>query len=128
MNAAVGRNEWVIAMTADHGQSPKAETTGAWPIAIQNLMSQTADHFGVGVDHLFQQQRPGALWLDRDTLEQEDISERAIAEFILDYRLEDDASGDVPSEYRSRLDEKLMAAAYPYRWMPEIWDRCVLDR
>ena len=128
MNATVGRNEWVIAMTADHGQSPKAETTGAWPIAIQTLMGQTADHFGVGVDDLFQQQRPGALWLDRDTLEQEGISERAIAEFILDYRVEDNVSGDVPSEYRSRLDEKLMSAAYPYRWMPEIWDRCVLDR
>jgi hypothetical protein len=128
MNATVGRNEWVIAMTADHGQSPKAETTGAWPITIQPLMEDTAEHFDVGVNDLFQEQRPGALWLNRDTLERAGISEREVAEFILDYRLEDNASGEVPEEYRSRLDEKLMSAAYPYRWMPEIWERCVLDR
>ena len=128
LNATVGRNEWVIAMTADHGQSPKAEATGAWPITIQPLMEDTAEHFDVGVNDLFQEQRPGALWLNRDTLEKESISEREVAEFILDYRLEDNASGDVPEEYRSRLNEKLMSAAYPYRWMPEIWERCVLDR
>jgi arylsulfatase A-like enzyme len=128
LNATVGRNEWVIAMTADHGQSPKAEATGAWPITIQPFMQDTAEHFDVGVNDLFQEQRPGALWLNRDTLEEESISEREVAEFILDYRLEDNASGEVPEEYRSRLDEKLMAAAYPYRWMPEIWERCVLDR
>ena len=128
MNATVGRNEWVIAMTADHGQSPKAESTGAWPIALQPLMEDVAKHFDVGVNDLFQEQRPGALWLNRDTLEQAGISERQIAEFILDYRLEDNVSGEVPEEYRSRLDEKVMSAAYPYRWMPEIWERCVLDR
>lgn len=128
LSATVGRNEWVIAMTADHGQAPTAESTGAWPIAIQPLMEDTAEHFDVSAGELFQEQRPGALWLDRETLEQENISERDVAEFILDYRLEDNASGDVPEEYRSRLEEKLIAAAYPYRWMPEIWERCVLDR
>ena len=128
LNATVGRNEWVVALTADHGQAPKAESTGAWPIAIQPLMEDAAEHFDVSVGELFQEQRPGALWLDRETLEQKNISERDVAEFILDYRLDDNASGDVPEEYRSRLEEKLIAAAYPYRWMPEIWERCVLDR
>lgn len=53
----VGKGQWVMAMTADHGSTPDALATGAWPISMRALESSIAEHFGVEPGALFQEER-----------------------------------------------------------------------
>ena len=56
--------EWVVALTADHGQTPHPSTTGAWAIDQDVLMEQTAEHFDVPESRrCSRRRRPTMYWL-----------------------------------------------------------------
>jgi hypothetical protein len=122
LDETVGRKRWVVTLTADHGQTPDPSTTGAWPIDVDVLEASIAERFDVSVNDLFQEERPHGLWLDRKTMKQEDITEADISRFILRQTIADNAVGrSVPDPYRSRLDERIFAAAFPTKKLPLIW-------
>jgi hypothetical protein len=52
-------------------------------------------------------------WLDQDALESVGGSIDEVAEFLVDCTIEDNAPGDIPAEYHSRRDEKLIEAIFP---------------
>lgn len=122
----VGRNEWVLAVTADHGTGPDPRSVGAWPIDLTELRVDIAARFGVKVSDLFQAQRPTGVWLAPDILETAGITIDEIADFVLDYRIGDNVTDDqdVPTRYRTRMDERLFAAAFPGDRIDEVAD-CV---
>jgi hypothetical protein len=126
LDRRVGRGRWVLVLTADHGQAPTPESTGAWPVAVQPLLDDLAHGLGLDAEELIEEERPGALWLHRRALVAAGGSERALAEAIVGYRLGDNVAPgrELPRAYRARASERLFAAAFPYRWMPQIWERC----
>jgi arylsulfatase A-like enzyme len=126
LDELVGEGNWVVAFTADHGQTPLAESTGAWPISMDELTADVAERFGVDANELFDRTRPGHFWLDKPTMRAGSISEDAIANFITGYRIEDNVveSRGVPDEYADRLGERVFTAAWPSRATPAVWD-CV---
>jgi Type I phosphodiesterase / nucleotide pyrophosphatase len=119
----VGSGRWVLAMTADHGQSPDAAAVGAWPIEINEFVDDIESHFKVK-SHLVQEERPGALWIDARVAADNDISLEEISDYVLRYRIRDNAAAfdDVPAQYEDRFSERLFATAFPYTWMPQVWD------
>lgn len=123
MNDQVGEGNWVLAFTADHGSAPDPQAVGAWPIHQQVVTDAIAKHFGVTFDDLFQDTRPVGFWLNPHTMEANGITEEAISDFLIDYRLKDDVpSGQkIPAQYQSRLNEPVFAAAFPSDEMPKIW-------
>lgn len=129
LDAEVGRNEWVIAFTADHGQSPDPLAVGAWPIRIQLLQDDVAEHFGVTAEDLFQDERPVGFWIDPTFAAAEGITAEDVADFLVRYRLRDNLrpGEEPPAKYRDRLDELVFAAALPSARMGKIW-RCVNER
>ncbi|MFN2489867.1 MAG: alkaline phosphatase family protein [Actinomycetota bacterium] len=120
----VGRGRWVIAITADHGQTPSAESVSAWPINIDEMVADIARRFSVGAGDLVSDERPGALWLDHETLSTERITPEAVARFLLDYSIADNMTEGraAPDLYRERGSERLFATAFPYRWVQGSWD------
>jgi hypothetical protein len=123
LDSHVGRRRWVMVVTADHGQGPDAQASGAWPIAMGELTSDLGRRFDVDEGDLIQQTSPVGFWLERSALREARIAVADIAEFLLDYRLEDNVSGDgdVPSQYEPRLREPIFSAAFPSRGLGRIW-------
>jgi hypothetical protein len=124
----VGPERYLLVVTADHGQTPEAAATGAWAISIGTLVEAIAENFGVTEKELVQDQRPGHLWLNPQTMKTLDITPEAVAEFLLDYRIKDNipAGRDVPDQYEDRLDEPVLAAAWSDKQMGDVW-RCVQE-
>jgi Type I phosphodiesterase / nucleotide pyrophosphatase len=119
----VGKREWVLMVTADHGQGPDPLRSGAWPIQQGPLLEDVGNKFEVDPESLFQVERPGAYWVDRQVLEEESITLEDLAAFMNDYRLEDNASNknDIPEPYKDRLREPLFSAAFPTSAIGRIW-------
>lgn len=122
LNGLVGRGNWVMALTADHGQTPTANATTAWPIDMAELMADIADRFGVP-QKLFDRTRPGHFWLDVPTMKGAGIKPEDIADFISDYRLEGNTSQSRPliEKYAGRADERLFSGAWPSRFTDDVW-------
>ena len=123
LNRLVGRGSWVMAVTADHGQTPTANETTAWPIDMDELSADIADRFGVAPKELFDRTRPGHFWLDAPTMEKAGIKARNIANFISDYRLKANTSTSRPltERYAKRTDERLFSGAWPSRFTDDVW-------
>ncbi|MGH2554210.1 MAG: alkaline phosphatase family protein [Actinomycetota bacterium] len=119
LNDTVGRRRWVLVLTADHGQGPDAEASGAWPISQTELVKDTGDHFDVDPDSLITNTSAVGAWVDKEVMASEGITLRQISRFLLDYRLEENVQpGDEPpAQYEPRLREPVFSAAFPYKKM-----------
>lgn len=123
LDKQVGPNEWVITLTADHGQTPHPSTTGAWAVDQNALMGAAAEHFGLPVEEIFQEARPTMYWLEPGLTKNHDITPRDISDFFLQHTIEENATR-VPErleQYSDRLDEPVLAAAFPTNQMGKIW-------
>jgi Type I phosphodiesterase / nucleotide pyrophosphatase len=122
LNEFVGEGEWVIAMTADHGSTPAALATKAWPIGTQAMLDDLSEHFGLTSAEIVDQTRVTGFWLNQDSLAANDIAPEDVAEFILDMKIEDNAVDveGLPAGYDERLDEKIFSAVFPSDEMDEI--------
>jgi hypothetical protein len=120
LNQSVGRNRWVMIVTADHGQQPEASAIDAWPISVMAMAADLTAHLDLERGELVQQTRVTGLWLDRGALKSAGGSLGEAAEFLLDYTIEDNAQGDIPAEYRSRRKENLLEAVLPTRRLEDV--------
>ena len=123
LDGLVGRGNWVMAMTADHGQTPTANKTTAWPVDMTELEVDIAERFGVSASKLFDRTRPGHFWVDAPTMKEAGISPEEIANFISNYRLEANTSRARPliEKYEDRAGERLFSGAWPSRFTDDVW-------
>jgi predicted AlkP superfamily pyrophosphatase or phosphodiesterase len=115
LDREVGRNRWVLAVTADHGQGPLAEAAHAWPIQRGEMVDDISEHFGVEAEEIIQQALPAGAFVNRAGLRRNGITVEEIADFLITYAIGDNISEgmDVPDQYNNRLDELLFASAFP---------------
>ena len=124
LDKEVGRNEWVFSLTADHGQTPHPSTTGAWAVDQDALMEATAEHFELPVDEIFQEARPTMYWIKPSLPKEHGVTPKDISDFFLQHTIEDNgarAPADRLEQYSERLDEPVLAAAFPTDQMGKIW-------
>jgi hypothetical protein len=129
LDRSVGRKRWVLVLTADHGQGPLAEVVHGWPIRASLLQNDIAAHFDVNSEDFFDGTSPVGYWFDERVMAARGMTLEDIADFIIDYRLEDNSLKDeeIPKQYESRLAEPIIAAAFPSRELPRIL-RCARAR
>lgn len=118
----VGEEQWVIALTADHGSTPDAEAIDAWPIETSQVVADLSDHFDLPAEEIVDQTRVTGFWLNREGLEAAGITPIEVAEFMLDMRIEDNATDldELPPGYEERLDEHIFSAVWPAEHTDEI--------
>jgi Type I phosphodiesterase / nucleotide pyrophosphatase len=122
LNRRVGENQWVIALTADHGQGPDPLTFGAWPINVDELVKDTSAHFGVEPGDIFEKTRITGFWLNLPAMQRRGIRLGRLANYLNSYRLKKNVEPgkDVPSQYEDRRNEKLFQSTFPTKGLPEI--------
>ena len=129
LDEQVGTREWVMVVTADHGQAPRATSVDALPIRMQVLRQKAAEHFGVEVDELVDEERPTGFWLDLETTRAKGITPGEVADFMVRFSVGDNllAGEKVPEGYENRLNEPVFAAAFPTARIEDVYD-CVRRR
>jgi predicted AlkP superfamily pyrophosphatase or phosphodiesterase len=112
LDQAVG--DYVVVVTADHGASPLARQTGAWPVSQEELLTDIDRHFDVpsGSD-LVEATGAYGLYLDYDAIERFDIDDEEVARYINDYTIAQNSPNDeLPEGYRHRGGEQVFSAAW----------------
>jgi hypothetical protein len=109
----VGKGNWVLILTADHGQTPIVEES--WPISMRTLQKDAEallDSEDNG-NSLFQRSSNTMLYLDRQELQATGVSPEQIASFVSAYTVGDNAKKSLPRAWESKKDERLFSAAFP---------------
>lgn len=92
LDRRVGSGRWVLAVTADHGQTPQPETTGGLRVHPDILGRDVDAYFGAKI---VQKVTPSGLFLDAAALRDGGITETDVARFVADYRYGDGLPADV---------------------------------
>ncbi len=79
----VGRGEWAMILTADHGMQRDPAVTGAFLIDIDRLSAAVEGAFGGSeLRPVILKARPTQMWLDTKLLERQGYTVEQVAEFI----------------------------------------------
>lgn len=112
LDEEVGRGEWVMALTADHGSTPNLDD--AFMIDQTSLVNDINAAFDTDGDdtNVIQSFRVTQLWINIPELQENGHTLEDIADFLMEYTAADNAADPsaVPVELR---DERLFRAVFP---------------
>jgi hypothetical protein len=114
LDRRVGQGRWVMMITADHGQTPFPQESGAWPIRGSELGSDANAMFDRnenGVD-LVQRVTSAGAYLNRPELEKNGLSLPEVARWIGGYTIGEnlEAGEQLPRRFEGREGERLLDA------------------
>ena len=112
LDETVGKEEWAMVLTADHGQGPSPESTGGFPIDVLKLKSDVAAALSRGEHRIFQRWRPTGYWLEPG-LGWKNRKAAQISDLISGYRVRDAAGDEVPDFYDGSPQDRLFESAFP---------------
>jgi predicted AlkP superfamily pyrophosphatase or phosphodiesterase len=110
----VGKGQWVLALTADHGSTPPPAETGAFVIDRNRLKADIEAAFDDDGDDvkLVDAPRVTQFWLNTSELEDNGFTLEDVARFVLGYTKADSAA-DPSRVPEDRRDDRLFSAAFP---------------
>jgi predicted AlkP superfamily pyrophosphatase or phosphodiesterase len=110
LDRRIGEGRYVLAVTADHGQTPIAENYDGLRIDRFELAEDVEDRFGV-----VEVAQPSDLYVDLAALKEEGLTLEEIARWIGDYRYGEGlpTGFDVEDLTAEELDDRVFAAALP---------------
>lgn len=119
LDEKVGEGNYVIAVSADHGQQPIPETYGGWRINTGEFERDIQSRFGDVVEKI----TTVDIFIDEDALETEGVSMDDIASFIGTYTIGENIPEGAPGSDlvpTGRLDETLFAGAFPTDYLQSL--------
>jgi predicted AlkP superfamily pyrophosphatase or phosphodiesterase len=118
LDREVGRKEWLIVLTADHGVVPGARASGGVQLNGTGFQEDIRAAFDGDGDErdVLERYRPTELWLDRTELEENGFDLRQVAQWVMEYTRGENVA---EPERLSRAARNLrpFAAAFPSRMM-----------
>jgi Type I phosphodiesterase / nucleotide pyrophosphatase len=119
LDSRFGPGQFVLIVTADHGQSPPPDAFGGARVDPIQLSEAVEREFGPTVFHIVQDVKPSEIYLDRRGLAEAGIDAQDVAAFLADYRYGDNVGPYIRPEAiaRSRLGDRLFAAALSNRFI-----------
>lgn len=117
LNHSVGRDGYVLLVTADHGQTPLQ--AGGWPISQNELFADIESRFDHVEDGetIIQSSSANVLFTDKAEMKVNDVSPEEIASWLSRYTIADNLSfgSSLPEGYADRGDDLVYSAAFPGR-------------
>lgn len=110
LNSQVGRNNWVVVVTADHGTAMYPEESGGWAIRGHDLEVDLNREFDVAGPVVVERVNSAGIFLNEEQRARIDIS--AIGNWILDYTASDNLYqiDEIPEYYADRAEVPLFDA------------------
>ncbi|MFN2594317.1 MAG: alkaline phosphatase family protein [Actinomycetota bacterium] len=130
-DAALGRlvhylkhevGNFTLIVSADHGHTPSADRTGAWPVMQTELAHDIDRHFGApsGRSLVLTTSATGPF-LDRKLMNKLGVTDDDVARFMNTYTIADNWTGsNLPDGYQRRGDEEIFSAVFPGSDLPQI--------
>jgi predicted AlkP superfamily pyrophosphatase or phosphodiesterase len=120
--------DYAVILSADHGHTPGADRTGAWPVLQGRLSADLAEHFDLPEEELVQQTTAVGPFLDREVMGEHGVTLNDVARFLNEYTIGDNWGEDeLPQGYEDRADEPIFEAVFPSDSIDEIM-RCARRR
>lgn len=117
LDGLVGKDSYVLAVTADHGMTPRPSATQGWNIDSVKLTADIERTFNPNREEgdLVLSQRGYQLMLDRGRAKELGVSHEDVAEFIRNYTIADNVDKGSRDEFEQRFqhlaDERLYLTA-----------------
>ena len=115
LDRIVGPDEYVLALTADHGMTPYAQVSGGWDIETRDMSADIEKRFDAVTPGkpLILSNRGYQIMLDHKELERNEITAADVAEYVRDYRIRDNvtATNKVGPRFEDRTNERLFLTA-----------------
>jgi hypothetical protein len=131
LDRIVGPDEYVLALTADHGMTPYAQDSGGWDIETRDMSADIEKRFDrVTPDKpLILSNRGYQIMLDRKEMERNEVTAAEVAEFVRDYRISDNVTdtNKVGPRFEDRTNERLFLTALTPEALEEAL-ACARDR
>ncbi len=120
LNEIVGKREWVIVLTADHGAQLGYSETGAFPIPPQGLEADLNARFDDGDDApAVLRVRTSQVYMNLDEMKDGGYTLDDVARYINDYTKEE-AAQDPSTVPASERNDRVIAAAFPSESLPRL--------
>ena len=119
LDRTVGRGNYLLAISADHGQQPLPEHYGGWRVNNRELQRDIEDRFGDVIEKV----TPVDMYLDRSAIERTGVDPDDIARYIATYTISENIPDGAPGADRvpqPRLDELLFAGAFTTEYLAEL--------
>jgi hypothetical protein len=119
LDREVGRGEWALVVTADHGQQPDASVVDGFAIDPRELEEDIDDEFGPITEAAW----PTEVFLKEDAMAARDVSVEDVSRFLSDYRLADNTQRPdylVGGAGRFEANDRIFAMAIPSKLLPAI--------
>ncbi|MGH2698060.1 MAG: alkaline phosphatase family protein [Actinomycetota bacterium] len=124
MDLHVGWENYVMLVTADHGQIPPSEIKSGWSIKTEELLADVDAAFDESDDGrgIIQETTPTLFFLDEEQLMKNNVRAEDIATFLSAYTIGDNvpSHADTPQDFRSREKERVFSAVFPGRKIHEV--------
>lgn len=122
LDERVGKDLYTLVLTADHGQTPLE--AGGWPISRDELHADVQR----GFDHVQNDQgiimRTSAtsFFMNKGEMKRNGVTSGKVASFLSRYTIGENSpgSGDLPTEFRDRAEERIFRAVFPGSKLPKI--------
>jgi Type I phosphodiesterase / nucleotide pyrophosphatase len=115
LDGLVGKGNYVLAITADHGVTPYPEVTGGWSIDTGEITKDLEREFNTAMSEkkMVTANRGYQFFFDKKVMRANDVTFENISAFIRNYRLHENAPNvdRVPNRFKDRLNERIYLTA-----------------
>jgi hypothetical protein len=117
----VGENEYVLVVTADHGQTPLE--AGGWPLSRPEILGDLNARFNaVGGLSIMEQTSASSFFARKDRMQANGVTPEEVSSFMSRYTIGDNIAegADVPEGFEDRTDERIFDAVFPGRKLDRV--------
>jgi hypothetical protein len=109
LNREVGRNNYVLSLTADHGMTPLPESTGGWSIDQSELAKDLEARFDKETPDvpIVMSNRGYQYMLSKKELKRNGITVEDVVEWMKSYSIGDNAKNDDLGDFADKADERI---------------------
>lgn len=114
LDSNIGRGEYVMVITADHGQTPLE--AGGWPINRNEIVGDIDARFKrVEGDNIIRRTSASSFFSNTDSMEANETSAEEVSSFLSRYTIGDNIpDGEQPPKgFAKRTDERIFDAVFP---------------
>lgn len=117
LDANVGNNQYVLTITADHGQTPLG--VGGWAISrheIVNDINERFDHVG-NAEGVLEQTSATSFFVQADEMARNHVTPEQVSEYLDHYTIGDNIAPGAkpPAGFGNRVNDPIFAAVFPGR-------------